>query len=128
MVDDETWNWNVNVFTDQEVLLDRLVAFWGRPTQIRQATDAIFRKTSVVLKEFRARGTTFWGLEGYIRLGNVFECRVMDDLARVVASDGIQEPAQGELEGVENDRHIEVRGRAMIKKDLNSLNSRPRHS
>lgn len=93
MVHDETWNGDIYIFADQKVFLDRLAAFGGCPVQVRQATDAIFRQTRVMSKQLGTRGTAFPGLEGHVGLGNVFECLVVDDLARVVTSNGIQEPA-----------------------------------
>jgi hypothetical protein len=39
----------------------------------------------------------------------------MDDLARVMASNGIEESAHGELKGVEDDGHLEPQGQTNVK-------------
>lgn len=106
VVDDQERDWQVDIFANQHVFLDRLVAFRGTPAQVGQTAESVLRQASVVEKHFGARGATFDGLESHVGLGDVLEGWRVDDLARVMAADGIEQSAKQILEAMESDCHL----------------------
>lgn len=58
-------------------------------------------------KKLRAGWTTFFTLEGHVWLGDIIECRAVDELAGVMASEGVEQAAKEVLQVMQNGSHIQ---------------------
>lgn len=103
MMDDQTRNRQVEILTDQNILLD--FTNWRRPAQFRKLSNTVLIQESVVIEHGGTGRATLGGFQGHVRSAAVLERAAVGELAGVMAADKVEEPTQAKLEIGKDGRH-----------------------